>query len=214
VKAAVAGSFSAPNVDEIIGIIHCDPNGNDLGGLALLRRTDGVLKTVRFNPPFDNKVMEPRCAALRTSEGRDLAICREGSARWGWVYEGVVAIDYARPEQEETLLVSVVDNTGIQCYDEKQEMLMGTLEGFELLDVDHDGQKDVQIKVRAAKIRAPRQLRCETMRSEANTPSAPLMSFRAPRMLLDFRARGTALVPTHATAAALKKIDAMAPRDE
>jgi hypothetical protein len=210
VRDPVSGSFSAAGTDEVVGEIKCQ--GNDFGGLALLRRSDGVLRTVRADRRIDYRQGLHTCSALRTSEGRDLAICKSGSAWNGTVYQGVTAIDYARPEESDhTGLVVVVDDIQTACTGQT-DLAMGSLEGFELVDLDHDGHDDVRIVVRARKIRVPPQPPCEAIGSMSIIPSVPLKLPQAPRIVLEFRARGAALVPTPATAPAVKKLNALIPR--
>jgi hypothetical protein len=206
----VSGSFSAAGTDEVVGEIRCQDDG--LGGLALLRRTDGVLRTVRVDSGTHYHETLHTCSALRTSEGRDLAICKSGSAWHGTIGQVMEAIDYARPEQSDhTALVVVVDDTQTACTGQT-DLAMGSLEGFELIDLDHDGHNDVRIVVRARKIRVPPQPPCEAIGTMFIMPSVPLKLPQAPRIVLDFRARGATLVPTPATAQAVKKLNDLIPR--
>ncbi|MFT3775334.1 MAG: hypothetical protein QM820_59050 [Minicystis sp.] len=209
----ISGSFTAAGRDERVAEVACTPEGHDNGGHALLRHEGDAWKVVTFWPRTDYRVIRTDCRTLRLAEGRDLAVCRQGSAIYGDVADTVVLIDYAIYDEETgpTYLVSVLDNTGSAC-DGKREVVVGHVDRVEITDVDGDGVKDVRVTVRAAKVRIPKQPPCEHLGAAAGGPP-PKNLPTPPLQKIDFITRGDKLVPTAAGARIIKAIEAMKPKD-
>jgi hypothetical protein len=204
----LAGSFTGPGLDEMVGDISCTPEGSDLGARVLLRRAGGVFTIVRFLVRPDSHDTLHACQALRTAQGRDLAVCRLGAVSYGELDDSVVAFDYTKVAGEEmSTLVSLADTSGTACSG-ATDLLVGEIESVALVDVNHDGNKDVRVIVRAAKIHVPRQPPCAEMARSFVGPRPPNLR-RPPPQTIDFIAQGAVLTPTPAGARILKALEAM-----
>lgn len=204
----LTGSFSGPGADEMIAEITCDPAGHDLGGRALLRRRAGVWTVARFFPRTDSHSSVGECQVLRTSEGRELAVCQVSRASYGDLFWSVVVLDYARADGEELFsLVSIHDTTGTACTG-VTELVVGSLSGVTLVDVNEDGNRDVRVRLRAAKVRVPRQPPCSSPGEITMGPTPPNLPQPA-LQTIDFLARGATLSPTPAGARILASIAAL-----
>lgn len=203
-SAQVPGSFSSPGLDEIAGELQCEDFG--LGGYALVRRVGDHFELVRIAPRVDFRTNRNECRALRTSSGRDLLICREDSIAYGQHDQAVVAIDYARDEENDIMrLVSVSDTTDTSC-NGGPDVVAAELEGYAIIDLDGDGALDVRVTVRAAKARVPPRPAC-VMGSlgSGDPPKVP----RPPRQIVELLARGGVLTPTPASARVLTALAAL-----
>jgi hypothetical protein len=200
-----AGSFSEAGRDEMIGGFVCAPEEGDRGGQALVRRTDGVWRMVRYVPLTGSLF---RCENLRLSNGRDLPICHGGTVSYGEMSSRVVALDFTRPEDEAVrTLVGVVDTTDTACTGET-ELIVATIDGFVLRDLNHDGIPDVRVTVRVAKVHVRPQPPCQNWGFVGAGQPPPNLP-KSPAQIIDFIAGGALLTPTPAGARVLKAIEAM-----
>jgi hypothetical protein len=201
----VMGHFTAPDVEEIVGWIGCRPDNIDLGANALLRRSPRGLETVLAVPLFDSRISRSGCTAFRARSGRDLLVCRDGSAMYGVLDQSVVVIDFTKdPDDGETHLVRAVDTTDTACTGETQ-LLIGGVDTVEHVDLDHDAYDDLRITVREISVRVKPQPPCVQMGS-IGAGQIPDHLPAAPRIKLDFVMGSNGFVPTAATLGALDKI--------
>lgn len=194
ITTPVQGSFSAPGVEEIAGEIQCDEERTR--GDALVHRVGAHFQLVRIAMRVDFRTHRSECRALRTPSGRDLLLCREDATTYGRHDQAVVAIDYARDEEDGRIdLVSVSDTTDTSC-NGGPDVVAAELEGYALVDLDGDGVQDVRVTVRAAEARVPPRPDC-VMGSvgSGDPPRVP----RPPPQFIDLLTKGNVLVPTPAT---------------
>jgi hypothetical protein len=206
VYETLAGSFSGPGLDEMIGAVDGDPEQNSFPGEALIRRTNGVWTMVRVIPIYPRTSLGS-CQKLRLATGRELPICHRGSVSYGEMHDAIVAIDYTRPPEDEIVgLVAVADTTDTACTG-RTELLIGSVVSVSLVDLNRDGNPDVRVVVRAAKIHVPPQPPCVDM-GFAGAGQAPPHLPTPPPQTVDFIAQGEALTPTPGSARLLKAIAA------
>jgi hypothetical protein len=210
VSDKIEGSFSRPGAHEMIGTMSCEPSGEGEAALILaVRDQGGVFRIARTDSIAMHSNID-RCQVLSTSTGRDLPICRRGMVSWGEVDEAVVVLDYTRDVEDEVVnLTGVIDTTDMACTGQT-DLVIGKLESVELVDVDHDGNPDVRVTLRAARFHVPKQPPCQH-RGFAGSGQAPAKVPHPPPLTIDFIAHGTVLTPTAAGARVLKMLEKLAP---
>ena len=211
VRNKIEGSFSRPGVHELIATMSCEPDGADAGARVLAVRDEGGVFKIAHAERLDGaRTAITRCQVLHTSVGRDLPICRRSSVSYGAVFDGVVVLDYTKdPDDRVTHLVGVADTTDTACTG-ATDLVVGRLEMVELVDVDHDGNKDVRVTLRAAKLHVPKQPPCKRP-GFAGSGQPPPNIPNPPAQTIDFIAHGTALTPTPAGARVMKTLEKLMP---
>ncbi len=212
VQNKIEGSFLRPGVHEILGEMGCAPDGEqEWARVVAVRGDDGVFR-VELVDAIDQTHHENigSCQVLHTSVGRDLPICRRGAVSYGDVFESVVVLDYTKDADHfVTGLVGVADTTDTACTGET-EPVVARVENVELVDVDHDGNDDVRVTVRAAKFHVPKQRPCERD-GFGGHGQPPSHIPRPPAQRIDLIAHGTTFTPTPAGARVLKTLEKLRP---
>ncbi len=210
VNGKIEGSFSRPGAHEMVGTMSCEPSGGGQEALILAARDQGgVFRIARTDSIAIHSNIGP-CQVLSTSTGRDLPICRRGMVSWGEVDDAVVVLDYTRDAEDEVVtLTGVIDTTDMACTG-KTDLVLGKLDSVELVDVDHDGNQDVRVTLRAARFHVPKQPPCERRGFAGSGKPPPNVPHPAP-LTIDFIAHGTVLTPTAAGAGVLKMLEKLAP---
>lgn len=202
----VEGSFTEPKQSELYAGVQC-PN-TQTPSTALLRRAGAEWKIVRGKPNAWNDPTVPRCQKLPGREGRDLLICHHTLESGGGVYDSVFVLDFARPVDDERVrLAEIADDAATACQG-RRSVVVGGIESFDLVDLDNDGVLDVRIRLRAARVRIPRQPACPQPPTLSVGPRPPRLP-RPPLQTIDLLTKGTELRPTDASRVALEKLDAL-----
>lgn len=205
VRSVAFGSFTRPAVEEAaLSMDGCESHAENYGGTVLAEQASGVWRMVRY----DSGAHPDRMLAYRMRDGRDLVVSEWADAHQTWA-DLISVSDLANPSAASTSLFEVHDDTTMACID-KRTAVWGTIDAWELEDVDRDGVLELVIQARAggARYSGAFAQRCAALIASMDQ-ERPGVSFAdvvsATKLELVFRFDGKRFVPTPATERQLRR---------
>ena len=144
------GNFTRAGVQEAVASFSgCEPHADNFGGSILLEKTPTGWKVKSYESGF----ISDECLKYRLKSGRDLLLCQGGYGGQGEIDSSLFTFDYALPKQQHSKTLLSTRDTVSTCL--PGDKTVGSIEGVQLRDLNHDGMSDVVVTVKAAKVKPP-----------------------------------------------------------
>lgn len=202
-QSLVYGSFTKAGADEAAASLDgCESHAENWGGTVLAERKAGAWSMARY----DSGLHPDSCVAFRRGDDRDLLICRWVDGHQSYWHDQIFSYDFAAGDLSKgwSEILTMEDDLVPHCGGPAgQAVTSGRVEEYKLIDLDKDGDKDLQIVVshRKGRVNTAYNNTCKKLFEALDKEGAPPVDLGAvlgrPQIsTLDLVFNGAIFVPT------------------